>query len=139
MDIIRKSSLIVVGLIWFVVGICLSFTGAYWILKLQVSTKLILFFLIAVLLGLLKGAFVLKKVALKYLKASESIEFNKIDILTGFIKILGIKGIILIGIMIATGVFLRHSTIDRPILGIVYLAVGIALVYASKIFFIDKT
>ena len=41
--------------------------------------------------------------------------------------------------MIAMGSFLRHSKIDRPILGIVYLAVGIALVYASKIFFAKKT
>lgn len=135
---IKKTSLTIVGFLWLIVGICLAFTGSYWILKLKLGTKMILFFLAGIVIGLLKGVFILKKVALKYLKSSENIEFTKIDKLTGPLKILGIKGIVLIGAMIAIGVFLRHSNIDRPILGIVYLAVGIALVYASKIFFNNK-
>ena len=134
----KKTSLILVGLIWLVVGIYLGITGTNWMLGLGLGKKLIIFLAVSTTIGLLKGKFVLKKVALKYYKRADTIQFNKSDILTGWIRILGIKGFILIGLMMGMGIFLRHSNIDRPILGIVYLAVGIALVYASKIFFETK-
>ena len=131
----KKTSLVIVGILWFVVGAVLSFFGTKWILTLGIGPKLIMFLAPAVLIGTLKGKFVLQKVALKYYKRSDIIEFNDNDIFLGWIKILGVKGFILIGLMMAMGSFLRHSNIDRPILGILYLAVGIALLYASKIFF----
>ncbi len=134
----KKTSLILVGLIWLVVGIYLGIIGTNWMLGLGLGKKLIIFLAVSTTIGLLKGKFVLKKVALKYYKRADTIRFNKSDILTGWIRILGLKGFILIGLMMGMGIFLRHSNIDRPILGIVYLAVGIALVYASKIFFENK-
>lgn len=135
---IKKISLILVGIIWFFVGIGLLIVGTNWLLTLSIGPKLIIFIAAGVIIGLLKGKFVLQKVAAKYYKRSELIQFKKIDILTGWTKILGIRGFILIGLMIAIGSLLRHSSIDRPILGILYVAVGIALVYASKIFFKAK-
>lgn len=134
----KKTSLILVGLIWLAVGIYLGITGTNWMLGLGLGKKLIIFLAVSTTIGLLKGKFVLKKVALKYYKRADTIQFNKSDILTGWIRILGLKGFILIGLMMGMGIFLRHSNIDRPILGIIYLAVGIALVYASKIFFGNK-
>ena len=132
---IKKTSLMVVGIIWFLVGAGLSIAGVNWILQLGLGPKMVMFLLPAVLIGVLKGKFILQKVAMKYYKRSDIIEFNNNDIFLGWIKILGIKGFILIALMMAMGSFLRHSNIDRPILGILYLAVGIALLYASKIFF----
>ena len=134
----KKISLILVGLIWLAVGIYLGITGTNWMLGLGLGKKLIIFLAISTIIGLLKGKFALKKVASRYYKRADTIQFNKSDILTGWVRILGPKGFILIGLMMAMGIFLRHSNIDRPILGIVYLAVGIALVYASKIFFENK-
>lgn len=131
---IKKISLIIVGVLWLLVGVGLSAIGTVWILKLSFWPKVILFLIIALTAGLLKGKFVLEKVASKYYKRAEAIKFSRIDIFTGSIKILGLKGIILIGLMIGISSFLRHSNFDRPILGTIYLAVGIALVYASKIF-----
>ncbi len=131
----KKISLIIVGLIWSLVGIGLSIAGSNWILGLGIGPKMIAFISAGVIIGLLKGKFILKKVALKYYKRSEVVQFNKNDIFLGWVKILGIRGFILISVMMALGSFLRHSNIDRPILGIIYLAVGIALVYASKIFY----
>ena len=132
---VKKISVIIVGIIWLLVGIGLSVAGIRWILGLSFGPKLVIFIAVSVAIGLAKGKLVLSKVALKYYKRSEVIQFNKHDILTGWIKIFGIKGFFLITLMILIGYFLRHSNIDRPILGIVYLAVGIALVYASKMFF----
>lgn len=132
----KKISVILVGIIWLAVGIGLGIAGINWILGLTFGPKLIIFLAISVIIGLLKGKTILSKVALKYYKRSEVVQINKNDILTGWIKILGIKGFLLIGLMVLMGSFLRHSNIDRPILGIVYLAVGIALVYASKMFFV---
>ena len=132
---IKQKSLIVVGIIWFLVGVGLSVAGVNWMLQLGFGPKMIIFLASSVLIGVLKGKFVLQKVALKYYKRSDIIQFNDNDIFLGWVKILGVKGFILIGLMMAMGSFLRHSNIDRPILGIVYLAVGIALLYASKIFF----
>lgn len=134
----KKISLILVGTIWLLVGIGLSIAGANWITGSDLGPKMIIFVAISVALGLIKGKFVLNKVAIKYYKRSDLIQFNKNDILTGWIKILGIRGFLLITLMIALGSFLRHTNIDRPILGIIYLAVGISLVYASKIFFEAK-
>ena len=131
----KKISLIIVGVIWFLVGIGLSVRGINWELSLGSWPKLLAFLSCSVILGLLKGKFILSKVAAKYLKRIETVKFNKNDILFGWAKVLGIRGFIFIALMIALGVYLRHSNIDRPILGIIYLAVGIALVYASKIFF----
>lgn len=132
---IKKLSLGVVGTIWLAVGIGLSIAGVNWLIKLPLGPKLIILILISIAIGLLKGKFVMQKVAVKYHKKSSLIEFKKNDILTGWVKIMGIRGFVLIGIMMAIGIFLRLSSIPRPILGILYLAVGIALVYASKIFF----
>ena len=132
---VKKTSLIVVGIIWLLVGVGLSIAGINWILKLGLGPRMVTFLALSISIGLLKGKFILQKVALKYYKRSEVIDFNEIDVFIGWAKILGIKGFFLIGIMMAMGSFLRHSNIDRPILGILYLAVGMALVYASKIFF----
>ena len=131
----KKISLIIVGLIWFGVGVGLSICGIKWLLTLGFGPNMFLFTLLAFVLGSLKGKFVLRKIALKYYRRSEVVQFNKNDIFFGWAKILGIRGFVLIGLMVALGRFLRTSNIDRPILGIIYLAVGIALVYASKIFF----
>ena len=132
---IKKTSLVVVGIIWFLVGAVLSIVGIQWMLMLGFGPKLIMFLAPAVLIGVLKGKFVLQKVAVKYYKRSDVIKFNNNDFFLGWIKILGVKGFVLIALMMVMGSFLRHSNIDRPILGIIYLAVGIALLYASKIFF----
>ncbi len=132
---VKKTSLIIVGAIWFIVGTALSIVGINWMLTLGFGPKLIMFLTPAVLIGTLKGKFVLQKVALKYYKRSDVIQFNDNDILIGWMKILGVKGFVLIGLMMLMGGILRRSPIDRPILGILYLAVGIALLYASKIFF----
>lgn len=134
----KKTSLILVGFLWLIVGVALSFVGIKWLLTLGMGTKMIIFVSAATLIGVLKGKFVLQKVAHKYYKRAEVVEFKKNDFLTGWIKILGVRGFVLIGLMMAMGAFLRHSNIDRPILGIIYLAVGISLVYASKIFFKGK-
>ncbi len=136
---IKKTSLIIVGLIWFLVGLGLSICGIRWLMTLGFGPKMIIFTSVAVIIGSLKGKFVLRKIALKYYKRSEVVQFNKNDMFFGWVKIFGVKGFILIGLMMALGRFLRTSNIDRPILGIVYLAVGIALVYASKIFFDNKS
>ena len=133
---IKKTSLLIVGAIWLLVGIGLSIAGVRWLFQLDFGIKLVIFVLSAFLIGLLKGNFVLKKVALKYCKRSSEIKFT--NVLTGWAKIFGIKGFILIGVMMAGGSMLRHSTINRPILGIIYLAIGIGLVYASKIFFSNQ-
>lgn len=132
---IKRLSLLIVGIIWLLVGTILGIVGIRWLLTISFGPKVIILFIICVALGLLKGRYVLQKVAAKYCKRSSNIHFHSTDLVIGWIKILGIKGFILISLMILIGIILRHSSIDRPILGIIYLSVGIALVYASKIFF----
>ena len=118
---IKKTSLTIVGLIWFLVGLGLSICGIRWLMTLGFGPNMIIFTSVAVIIGSLKGKFVLRKVALKYYKRAEVVQFNKNDIFFGWVKILGVKGFILIGLMMALGRFLRTSNIDRPILGIIYL------------------
>lgn len=135
---VRNVSVIIVGIIWFLVGAGLGIAGIRWLLELGIGIQMIIYTSLATIIGLVKGKFVLRKVALKYYNRSKELQYTRSDIFLGWMKILGIKGAVLIVIMMVLGALLRHSTIDRPILGIVYLALGIALLYASKVFFIDK-
>ncbi|MBI1858002.1 MAG: hypothetical protein HYR97_02675 [Candidatus Melainabacteria bacterium] len=132
---VKQLSLKIVGFIWMLVGLGLSLAGINWMLQLGFGVNLIIFLTTALVIGLLKGKFVLQKVAKKYYKRSDDIQYNRNDIFTGWAKIMGIRGGVLIAVMMTIGMILRHSNIDRPILGIIYLAVGIALLYASKVFF----
>lgn len=134
----KNISLVIIGLIWFSVGIFLSLRGIEWLLEIDVISNLIIFFVTAFVVGLVKGRFVLKRVAKKYCIRAGEIEYSKVDTMTGWVKVLGVKGILLIVLMIMLGILLRHSNIDRPILGVIYFAVGIAMLYASKEFFIWK-
>ena len=134
----KKVSINVIGLIWAAVGVGLSIAGFNWILTLGLLPKAFAFILAALIIGFIKNKLILRKVAIKYLKRASLIEFKDNDTFLGWTKILGLKGFIFIGLMMALGVLLRHSQIDRPILGIIYLAVGFSLVYASRIFFVSE-
>ncbi len=131
----HKISLIIVGLIWFSVSIRLFISGIQNLFLEEIGPRIILFTSIAVAIGLLKGKFVLQKVANKYCNNAKSITFTQNDIYIGWIKVLGIRGFALLGIMMTIGYFLRNSNIDRTILGIICLAVSLGLGYASKVFF----
>lgn len=133
----KKVSLVVVGAIWILVSIRLLFTGIQGLLTLGIGPKMIIFCAIGIAIGLLKGRFVLQKVATKYCVGAKSITFNKNDIYIGWVKVLGIRGFVLLGIMMSIGFFLRNSSIDKAILGIVCLAVSLGLGYASKTFFVQ--
>ena len=135
---VKKLSLKAVGFIWAVVGIYLSVVGLKWLMALAIGPKLVIFLSLSALIGPLKGKFILSKVAKRYYDGAEKLTFTNNDIFLGWVKILGLRGFILIASMILIGSLLRHSSIDRPILGVIYLAVGIALLYASKVFFKNK-
>lgn len=127
-----------IGILWLLVGISLSSAGIFFLLS-ALNQSTILCLSIAITIGFLKGKFILYKAALKYLKRAELISFDKYDIFTGWAKILGIKSFILIGVMIFLGSLLRHSAIAGNILGTIYLAVGLGLVYADMVFFTSKS
>ena len=131
----EKVSLLIVGLIWLAVSIRLLLTGVQGLLTLDIGPKLIIFASIGVIIGLLKGRFILQKVATKYCNNAKSITFTENDMYIGWIKVLGIRGFVLLGIMMSIGYFLRNSSIDKAILGIICLAVSLGLGYASKVFF----
>jgi len=133
----EKVSLLIVGLIWLAVSIRLLLTGVQGLLTLDIGPKLIIFASIGVIIGLLKGRFILQKVATKYCNNAKSITFTGNDMYIGWIKVLGIRGFILLGIMMSIGYFLRNSSIDKAILGIICLAVSLGLGYASKVFFVN--
>ena len=131
----KNVSIKIVGSVWFIVGAFLSFTGVRWLLLTGLGPKFFGLIFLSVIIGGLKGSTILKKVAKKYYDGADKIKFNDNDIFLGWVKILGIRGFILIASMMILGSILRHSSIDRPILGVIYLAVGIALLYASRVFF----
>ncbi len=131
----EKVSLFIVGIIWLGVSIRLLFTGVNGLLTLDFGPKMIIFAVIAVCLGIFKGKVVLQKVAKKYCNNAKLISFTKSDFYIGWAKVLGIRGFILLGIMMSIGFLLRSSSIDKAILGVVCLAVSLGLGYASNVFF----
>ena len=126
-----RGQLFLAGTMWLIVGIVLYIRALGWLFSHNYGVLVIVFCLSgATLLGLLKGNMALDKVAEK---ATSRIRQRGDDAcLFGFFSL---KSWFLIGFMIAMGKLLRMSSTPVYIVSILYMAIGIALTFSSRIFF----
>lgn len=131
----KRVSLIIVGVIWLIIGIRVLMRGYSFLSLAELGNQIYIYLIVAFGIGIFKGKVVLKKVANKYYKRADVINFTKQDLYFGFMKILGARGAFLISLMVGLGILLRSIGLDKGILGTIYIGVGIALSIASLEFF----
>jgi hypothetical protein len=114
-----RAHLLAAALLWTAVGTGLSAAGIIWCFS---ARKPWVPLAGGVCAGTLKGIFIISKVAAR--NARRIISRGDGKCLGGF---LSIKTWLLVAAMMASGFVLRHSGIPRPVLGVIYTAVGMAL------------
>jgi hypothetical protein len=121
----RRLRLFLAALAWTVVGLVLLITGASWALGAEPGLHPVLL-AAAVAAGLAKAAFVLRHAANRVVR--RILEGGDDRCIGGFFSW---RTWILVVIMIATGGLLRRSDISLPLVALVYVAIGTALLAAS--------
>lgn len=124
----RRTHLLAAAGVWTIVGTGLLIAGVHWCQSMGFPQALY-FLLPGILLGALKGYFVLGRSARRSVLRIESRPDG--TCLFGFI---GWGGWGLVLVMMGAGFLLRHSPLPRSWLGLIYSAIGIALLVGSRVF-----
>jgi hypothetical protein len=122
----RRKLLLLAAMTWAVVGLVLGTTGARWLLTLHASSPALLIGA-AVAAGVIKSHLALRPAARRVIRRIE--ERGEGRCAGGFFSW---STWLLVLAMIALGQLLRHSPMPRWALGAIYLAVGVALITASR-------
>jgi len=121
-----KTQMFIASLIWTGVGLLLPSMGLFWITR-RFGVLGIAFAAPFLLVGGLKAGYILDRVAAK--SVARIRERGDGTFVFGFYSL---KSWGLIALMMGTGIVLRHSALPKYDLGFVYVAVGSALLIASR-------
>ncbi len=116
-----RTHLFSAAMMWTVVGLGLAAAGIAWCFGSALPWALVLAGA-GVAAGLVKGRFVLRTMAER--NAARIIVRGDGRCLGGF---LSLKTWLLVALMMTSGIILRRSAVPRPVLGVLYSAVGTAL------------
>jgi hypothetical protein len=121
----RKSQLFFAAMLWTLVGCGLLGFGLKWLIG-SGSEWIFLLVLGAIVVGGVKGHFILRKSALRTIKRIETRPET-----SNLIGMFSINTWVIIGVMIAGGRFIRTSGLADEFLGALYAAIGAALIMGS--------
>lgn len=120
-----RVHLLLASAMWTVVGGCLLYFGVRWVAGGKTPYAWLLL-AVACAAGLLKAHFVLRRAAERTVK--RILTRGDGNCIGGF---LSIKTWVLVLLMITAGRFLRGGLLARTVVGLIYAAVGLALLVAS--------
>ncbi|HQL55683.1 MAG TPA: hypothetical protein PLQ87_13315 [Phycisphaerae bacterium] len=121
-----RVHLLLAAMLWSVVGALLAFFGGRWLLASSAPYGALLL-LPAVVIGLLKARFVLDRTAARIVTRIRARGDGRC--VGGFLS-LPTWGFV--ALMSLFGYLLRHSHVPRMIVGFIYVAIGVALLVASR-------
>jgi hypothetical protein len=121
-----RTQLLLAALLWTVVGAMLLFFGVRWSILAEIPYVWLLLAL-AITAGVFKALFILERTARRTIDRIR--ERGDGRCIGGF---LSIRTWLFVGLMMLTGYLLRHSALPRAIVGLIYAAVGTALLVASR-------
>ncbi len=121
----KNVLLFLAGFIWVCVGVMLLFLAFSWLLKFS-NITICLFGGVGIVLALLIHHFLFLKIVDKNL--ARILPTDEKKCLFSFIPL---KSYLIIVVMIAMGVILRHSVIPKQYLAILYAGIGLALLLSS--------
>jgi hypothetical protein len=136
---ITSPKLVTLGILatlWTLGGLRLLWSGSFMLISsaAKVSgTVIILSLLGAFILGFGKGKFVLQKTAQRTIDSIHQLSDEVINYFIGWIKVLGVRGFVVIGLMIGLGIlFASNLSPLTPFLrGLVRITIGSALIIGS--------
>ncbi|MBT6842947.1 MAG: hypothetical protein HOA17_04005 [Candidatus Melainabacteria bacterium] len=136
----RNFSLLIAGFLWIAVGLRIGKRGLGWLEPYFQTPDWHLYLLgLSLIIGLAKAFTVLRKAVNRRIETLAEIDDQPLNYLVGWLKLLGPRGIIVIGIMIGLGFglrFWRESGGDPyNIFGFIYLGIAIGLIGSSAFFF----
>jgi len=120
-----KTHLLAAALLWTVVGLGLAAAGLVWSFSSALPWSLLLA-VAGIAAGTLKGRLVIRKMA--DWNTARIIARGDGHCLGGF---LAPKTWLLVIVMMGSGLLLRRSGVPRPILGVLYTAVGTGLLFGG--------
>lgn len=123
--------LMLAALTWTIVGAGLLFFGVRWVLPIGMPWLAVLI-TVALIIGLLKARFALSRAADRVI--TRILVRGNDRCLGGFFSW---KTWLMVALMITTGRLIRASGISMVIVGVVYAAVGIGLVYGARHFWLS--
>jgi hypothetical protein len=130
----RQQHLLIAALIWTVVGTgLLTMGGLFWFhlpYLGDLDSRHLAIGGLAVAVGLLKGKFVLDKTAGRVVERANALQ--EPNPAKSIFQMFGGKTIALVGSMMFIGYLLRVTGVSYEIRGLVYLAVGPALLWSSR-------
>lgn len=121
-----RTHLLAAALLWTVVGLGLTAAGIAWSFSSALPWSLLLA-ITGIAAGTVKGRLVIRKMA--DWNTARIIARGDGRCLGGF---LAPKTWLLIIIMMGSGILLRRSGVPRPILGVLYTAVGTGLLFGGR-------
>ncbi len=133
---VRRRTLIPsAGVVWAFAGAYLSFRAALWFW----SSRRPIFWMaaLALAIGFIKGHFLLSRMARRNISRILGLSPHKEKICLFAFQ--AIQAYLVIFGMMGLGIVLRHSSVARESLAVVYLAIGSALIYASVPYWIAKS
>ena len=124
--LVKKQYLFLLsGLMWSLVGLLLCRLAVTWLLKAE-QTQTVLFSLCGICAALLITRFGFSKIALKNIKRIDSLPQK-----TSIFAFQSVKSYLIILAMITLGISLRHSSLPKPYLAVLYIGIGLALFLSS--------
>lgn len=123
-----RTHLLLAALMWTVVGALLALFGARWALAADFPYAVVVL-VIAAAIGVLKAEFVLVRAARRAIDRIRTRGDGRC--IGGF---LSIRTWLLVILMMAIGYGLRHGLAPRGIVGVIYVAIGTALLTAARRF-----
>ena len=121
----RKTLIIIAGLMWLGVGIMLQVLAYSWLMS-ESGTVLLVFAGIGIVVALLVHHFGFLKIVDKNLKRLLPLEGERC-----VFSFITWKSYIMIAVMVSMGLILRHSSLPKHYLAVVYIGIGMALMLSS--------
>ena len=125
---VRKEYLLLpAGFAWFGVGVMLCTLAFRW---LQSETHPVIFAVAGISAGILISLFGFGKIARKNIERIEALPGERC-----FFSFMTLKSYLLVLVMMSFGIALRHSSLPKSFLSVIYIAIGLALAISSIMYF----
>jgi len=123
----RRTLILSAAITWGLVGAFLSLRGIFWFKT--PSPAVLGLALLGLGIGFIKGRFIFSGLARRNIRRIRDLSPHKEKICLFAFQ--AIQSYVIIIGMMALGMILRHSSLSRADLAVIYLAIGSALIYAS--------
>ncbi|MCU0376839.1 MAG: hypothetical protein MUC78_01125 [Bacteroidales bacterium] len=123
----KEYLLLPAGFVWMGVGLMLCYKAFKW---LQPTTHPVVLAVAGISAGTLISFFGFQKIARQNIERIEALPGNRC-----LFSFMTLKSYLLVLVMISFGIALRHSSLTKEVLSVIYISIGVALALSSISYF----